>query len=122
MEKSHFDYEPDLLTYEGKEIRICFDVEHAKEERIPAEGGEPVEVDVILAYCVRMLQPITRSRIIDAIVSAAYPNDVMQAVINNYLLEPDNPERIEQFNTMQAWRAEAKSVATEVLSVIDSNK
>lgn len=120
MEKSYFDYDPDLLTYEGKEVRICFDIEHTTEERISPEG-EPEEVEVIKAYCIRMLQPITRSRIIDAIVSAAYPNDVMQAVVNNYLLEPDDSERLQQFNEMQAWRAKAKEVATEVMEIVGLN-
>ena len=53
--------------------------------------------------------------IIDALVTYKYPNDKMQAVINNYLLEPDNEEYIIAFNEMQAWRKKAKEIAKEAL-------
>ena len=53
--------------------------------------------------------------IIDALVTYKYPNDKMQAVINNYLLEPENEEYIIAFNEMQAWRKEAKEIAKEAL-------
>ena len=53
--------------------------------------------------------------IIDALVTYKYPNDKMQSVINNYLLEPDNAEYIQEFNDMQAWRKEAKEIAKQAL-------
>ena len=53
--------------------------------------------------------------IIDAIVTYKYPNDKMQAVINNYLLEPENEEYIRTFNEMQTWRKEAKEIAKQAL-------
>ena len=53
--------------------------------------------------------------IIDALVTFKYPNDKMQSVINNYLLEPDNAEYIQEFNDMQAWRKEAKEIAKQAL-------
>lgn len=53
--------------------------------------------------------------IVDALVSHKYPIDKMQAVINNYLLEPENEEFVTEFNNMQAWRKEAKEIAKEVL-------
>lgn len=53
--------------------------------------------------------------IIDALVTYKYPNDKMQSVINNYLLEPDNAEYISEFNEMQAWRKEAKEIAKQAL-------
>lgn len=55
------------------------------------------------------------SGVVDALVSHKYPNDKMQAVINNYLLEPENEEYIRVFNEMQAWRKEAKEIAKEAL-------
>lgn len=116
MEKNYFDYEPSLLSYEGLQVKICFDVEHSQEER--EEDGKKKLVDVIKAYCVRLNQPLTRSRIVDAIVSAAYPNDVMQAVVNNYLASPDDEESLASFNTMQEWRKKAKAVATEIMQMI----
>lgn len=55
------------------------------------------------------------SGIVDALVQYKYPIDKMQAVINNYLLEPENEEYIRAFNEMQAWRKEAKEIAKEAL-------
>ena len=54
-------------------------------------------------------------KIVDAIVTYKFPNDKMQAVINNYLLEPENEEYITAFNEMQAWRKEAKEIAKQAL-------
>lgn len=54
--------------------------------------------------------------IVDSLVQYKYPNDKMQAVINNYLLEPENPEYIIAFNEMQLWRKEAKEIAKKALS------
>lgn len=55
------------------------------------------------------------SGIVDALVSHKYPNDKMQAVINNYLLEPENEEFVTAFNEMQSWRKEAKEIAKQAL-------
>lgn len=56
------------------------------------------------------------SGVVDALVQHKYPIDKMQAVINNYLLEPENQEYIAAFNEMQAWRKEAKEIAKEALA------
>jgi hypothetical protein len=55
------------------------------------------------------------SGVVDALVSHKYPIDKMQAVINNYLLDPYDEYAISEFNKMQAWRKEAKEIAKEVL-------
>lgn len=55
------------------------------------------------------------SGIVDALIQHKYPIDKMQAVINNYLLEPNEAYAIEEFNAMQAWRKEAKEIAKEAL-------
>jgi hypothetical protein len=55
------------------------------------------------------------SGVVDALVSHKYPIDKMQAVINNYLLDPEDAYAIDEFNKMQAWRKEAKEIAKEVL-------
>lgn len=56
------------------------------------------------------------SGVVDALIQYKYPIDKMQAVINNYLLEPENQEHIIAFNEMQSWRKEAKEIAKEVLT------
>lgn len=53
--------------------------------------------------------------IVDTLVAYKYPNDKMQAVINNYLLDPYDSYAIDEFNKMQAWRKEAKEIAKEAL-------
>lgn len=116
MNKSYFDYEPTLVEQEGNVARINFDVEKGKEQRPVMGSDETEEVDVIKACVVRVAMPLTRSRIIDAIVTAEYPNDVMQAVVNNYLANPEDAERKAEFDAMQAWRTKAKSIADEVLA------
>lgn len=55
------------------------------------------------------------SGVVDALVQYKYPIDKMQAVINNYLLDPEDAYAIGEFNKMQAWRKEAKEIAKEAL-------
>lgn len=59
---------------------------------------------------------LTYDSIVDAIIKGKYPTDKMQAIINNYLLDQDDPNIIEEFNNMQAWRQYAKSFAKELLN------
>lgn len=115
MEKQYFDKEPELVVSEGPLVRINFDVEHDVEQRQQADGDGAVGVDIIKAYVVRVHQPLTRDRIVDAIITAAYPNDKMQAVVNNFLLSPEDDEARQEMADMQAWRQKAKDVADEVM-------
>lgn len=55
------------------------------------------------------------SGVVDALVQYKYPIDKMQAVINNYLLDPEDAYAVDEFNKMQAWRKEAKEIAKEAL-------
>lgn len=55
------------------------------------------------------------SGIVDALIQYKYPIDKIQAVINNYLLDPEDAYAIDEFNKMQAWRQEAKEIAKEAL-------
>lgn len=56
------------------------------------------------------------STIINALIEFKYPNDKMQAIINNYLLDSDNLNAIDEFNQMQEWRKFAKSYAKEIIN------
>lgn len=53
--------------------------------------------------------------LVSAIVSERYPEDAMQAVINNYLMEQRTDEAVAEFNAMQCWRAFAKEVAHQAI-------
>lgn len=115
MKKNEFDFQPQLVTDEGGSVLISFDVEEVEKEFPAMDGGTPVKRKVYEAYTVRVEKPIERSKVIDAIITADYPIDRMQAVQNNYLLNPKDAESKTEFDTMQAWRAHAKEVATEVM-------
>lgn len=116
MKKSEFDNRPDFVVNEGSQVRINFDAKQVEKEIQPAGEGEPVVRQIWEAYVVRLEEPLTRSRIVDAIVTAGYPNDVMQAVQNNYLADPEDKDAKAEMDAMQAWRTKAKSIADEVLA------
>lgn len=129
--KSIFDNAPKTVEYEGKNIRINFDVDTAE---LPGGGtdNEDVKRTAFSAYVVRIEQPLERDKVIDAIVSAAYPSDKMQAIINNHLvnlatladggkLDEDELSHEEEYKAMQEWRKKAKSVASDVMESYLSN-
>ena len=129
--KSIFDNAPKTVEYEGKNIRINFDVDVAE---LPSGGtdNEDAKRTAFSAYVVRVEQPLERDKVIDAIVSAAYPSDKMQAIINNHLvnlatladggkLDEDELTHEEEYKAMQEWRKKAKSVADDVMEAYLSN-
>lgn len=129
--KSIFDNAPKTMEYEGKNIRINFDVDVAE---LPSGGtdNEDAKRTALSAYVVRVEQPLERDKVIDAIVSAAYPSDKMQAIINNHLvnlatiadggkLDEDELSHEEEYKAMQEWRKKAKSVASDVMEAYLSN-
>lgn len=121
FKKTVFDIRPELVSNEGVCIRVNFDVEEAEVD-ISASSGEEngertVKRTVFKAYVVRVPQPASYDSIVSAIVSAAYPADKMQAIINNHLLEGDDEssEHEAEFKAMQGWRKHAKEIAKEVV-------
>lgn len=127
IRKSTFDYSPSLIEYEGNYIRINFDVEQIE----LANGTDSNESKnatrmAYAAYVVRIEQPVERDKVVDAIISTAYPTDKMQAIINNHFanlaiisdgkkLDADEEEHEAEYEAMQAWRTKAKAVAKDVL-------
>lgn len=59
--------------------------------------------------------------IVNVIISKEYPNDKMQAIINNYLLDPSNEDTTKEFNDMQAFRKKAKDWAKDLLNYVKEN-
>lgn len=123
-----FDSEPPLAVNEGGVVRINFDVEETEVSVGRTDGnedGESLAKRAFAAYVVRVPRPLERDRVVDAIVSAAYPADRMQAVVNNHLLnlaaiadggelDADGLEHEAEYKAMQEWRVKAKAVAKEV--------
>lgn len=129
--KSIFDNAPKTVEREGKNIRINFDVDVA-ELPIGGTDNEELKRTAFSAYVVRVEQPLERDKVIDAIVSAAYPSDKMQAIINNHLvnlatladggkLDEAELAHEEEYKAMQEWRKKAKSVAGDVMEAYLSN-
>lgn len=127
IRKSTFDYSPSLIEYEGNFIRINFDVEQIElENSMDSSEGKNTTRMAYAAYVVRIEQPLERGKVVDAIVSSAYPTDKMQAIINNHFanlatiadgkkLDADDEEHEAEYEAMQSWRTKAKAVATDVI-------
>jgi len=134
--KYTFDSIPSLMVDEGKTILVRFGAEERK--MVVSDGGDGVTVasetdddaeaqtkTVYDCYSVRISQPISKDKIVDAIVSHVYPSDKMQAIINNHLLDSeddeDYAEHEAEYKAMQALRKEAKQVAKDVLAQYTAN-
>ena len=128
IKKSTFDYLPGLIEYEGNVARINFDVEQIElENSMDGNSGKKASRKAYAAHVVRIEQPVERDKVIDAIVSEAYPTDKMQAIINNHFanlgvvadggtLDADELAHEEEYVDMQEWRKKAKSVASDVMA------
>lgn len=106
-----------IVREEGTIVRVFFDI-----QKLKAETSKDVEVIVPDGMCtmenVDVFGTRTYDGIVNAIVCDHYPADKMQAIINNHLLESESKEHQAEFAEMQAWRAKAKRVAKEVVSMI----
>lgn len=140
--KSIFDNAPKTVEYEGKHVRINFDIDvtevslgNAENDNVDDSKGKSKTAatrSAFSAYVVRVAHPLERGKVIDAIVSAAYPSDKMQAIINNHFanlakiadgkkLDADDEEHEAEYNAMQEWRTKAKNVASDVMKIYLSN-
>lgn len=72
-----------------------------------------VENDGIYTFKYVSVQPdyYNYGGLIDAIISTKYEMKDEMAVVNNYLLNPENEAYIEEYNEFQNWRQFAKSEA-----------
>lgn len=106
-----------IVREEGDIVRVFFDIQKQKAET--SKDGEVIVQDGMCTMeNVDVFGTRTYDGIVNAIVCDHYPADKMQAVINNHLLESESKEHEAEFAEMQAWRAKAKSVAKEVVSMI----
>ena len=55
--------------------------------------------------------------IVNALISAEYPSDRMQAIINNYLMAKREDDVVQEFLEMQDWRTMCKATAKSVLGI-----
>ena len=127
IKKSTFDNSPILVENEGNVVRINFDIEQVDmKTSIDCSDGKNTTRKAYTAYVVRIESPLSRDKVIDAIVSAAYPADKMQAIINNHLfnlsavadsqsLDDNEVEHENEYLAMQEWRKKAKEIALRVM-------
>ena len=85
---------------------VCID----EETEYMEEGGTKYTY-----FGVRVPLDYTYDTLVAAFIRERYSDDKMQAIINNYLMEPDNSEHEEEFKEMQAWRKHIKEVCKEII-------
>lgn len=142
LKKSVFYVAPQLVVAEGRDVAIHFDAEQvevpdtANAQQQTASDEDPQESRavptkaIIQAYTVRVQQPLGKDKIVNAIVSAAYPSDKMQAIINNHFLnlaaqqegealDADEQAHEQEYQQMQEWRKHAKQIAVQVLAYME---
>lgn len=113
MNKTTFSVKPELFVREGgRVLRINFDVE---EEKVKGPQGNDEEYTQYKAYSVRVKMPLEYSDIVSSIVTAAYSDSEMQAIINNHLSDSGNTEFKLEYEMMQFWRDHAKEIAKKVV-------
>lgn len=62
-----------------------------------------------------------KGEIINNIIRERYSASQVEAIVNNYLLDTTNEEYLKEFNDMQEWRKQAKSIAKKVNDFIQEN-
>ena len=79
-------------------------------------------IRVITSIGIYTLEDYTdKDTIINTIVRDKYSASQVEAIVNNYLLDMDNKEYLKEFNELQEWRKEAKSIAKKVNDFIQTN-
>lgn len=90
----------------GNKARVCIN---------EYENDGVIYFDEIMCPC------FSKDALIGSLIKANYPQDLMDAVRNNYELVRDGTagdkteEYTEEYNKMQAWRAYSKQLASEII-------
>lgn len=64
------------------------------------------------------LTEVSRNRLIAAVIRSKYSVDDMEAVVNNFISEPESEKTTKDFKDMNDWRKLAKRVATAAMEVM----
>ena len=62
-----------------------------------------------------------RGETVNNIIRDKYSASQVEAIVNNYLSDTTNEEYLKEFNDMQEWRKQAKSIAKKVNEFIQEN-
>lgn len=82
---------------------------------IVLKSGNNITIDYV-----RIID-IYNKDIIDTIIRERYSASQVEAIVNNYLSDTTNEEYLKEFNDMQEWRKQAKSIAKKVNDFIQEN-
>lgn len=61
------------------------------------------------------------SVIIEKLIREKYSVSQVEAIVNNYLSDMVNKDYLKEFNELQAYRREVKSIAKEIIAFIKGN-
>lgn len=64
---------------------------------------------------------IDKGEIVNNIIRERYSASQVEAIVNNYLSDTTNEKYLKEFNDMQEWRKQAKSIAKKVNDFIQEN-
>lgn len=111
------------IVKEEKQLPIRFSKRIELGQQIATFSISEKQDDGTYKYQIYTLKPavLDYDSIVNAIVSKEYPDDKMQAVINNYLLDQSNVDTTKEFNDMQAFRKKAKDWAKDLLNYVKEN-
>lgn len=111
------------IVKEEKQLPIRFSKRIELGQQIATFSISEKQDDGTYKYQIYTLKPavLDYDSIVNAIISREYPNDKMQAVINNYLLDQSNVDTTKEFSDMQAFRKKAKDWAKDLLNYVKEN-
>ena len=61
------------------------------------------------------------SAVIEKLIREKYSVSQVEAIVNNYLSDMTNKDYLKEFNELQAYRREVKSIAKEIIAFIKDN-
>lgn len=112
-------------VYDNSHFVLYF---NEQESEIPAEREEEAanqlqyEYDTCLAEGLKddigNLQP-DYGLFVSALIRSSYSQDQVEAITQNYLANSKDADAKKAFNDLQAWRAQAKEIATELIGVAE---
>lgn len=64
------------------------------------------------------LSPSDFGSMVSCIIRGKYSEDDVEAILNNYLADPENERYVAEFNRLQSWRNEAKERTRSILGLL----
>ena len=117
MNKQYYEERP-LAQEQVRSMNIITTVIrfHIKECQPDPENPQqaPWQADEVEYNHKEALQESDYGPMVSAIIRSEYSEDAVEAIVNNYLADPDG--HTEEFQQLQVWRTEAKQRAREVIS------